>query len=129
MLILGTIYERCEVGLHHILEGLNCLQFFDTENEKEQKVKIQQEESDPKMANPNEAIPMPMGKATDSKRDSKSPPNTSRKSKKKNKKKEKEAEPEDLKELKLSKSLLSLKDGVVKNWNIHLKVGIYLFNF
>lgn len=97
------------------------MQFFDNEHEKDQKAKIQHEECDPKMANPNEAIPMPMGKAGTQTRDSKSPTSSFKKSKKKNKKKEIEPEPEDLKELKLSKSLLSLKDGVVKNWNIHLK--------
>ena len=87
--ISGTIKERCLAALEHVCYGLECLQYFPTndnteEEEKEaevqEKVKKQYEESHLNMAKPFEAIPMPY---------------TSLKEKEKEKEKEKDVEREE----------------------------------
>ncbi|BET01607.1 Chromosome 10 open reading frame 137 [Nesidiocoris tenuis] len=53
------IEERCRNALNHICEGLKCLQYFESPSQKLGKEK----EAEPKMANPNQAIPMPFDQA------------------------------------------------------------------
>ncbi|XP_014273800.1 erythroid differentiation-related factor 1 isoform X1 [Halyomorpha halys] len=48
--IVGTVEERCISALQHVLEGLDCLQYFKVNHDTKE---------EPKMANPSEAIPMP----------------------------------------------------------------------
>ncbi|KAF6198904.1 hypothetical protein GE061_006927 [Apolygus lucorum] len=50
------IEERCKHSLHHVCEGVDCLQYFDSMSAKSAK---DGPEEEPKMANPFEPIPMP----------------------------------------------------------------------
>lgn len=53
--IVGSIEERCKASLQHVLEGLDCLQYFKINSEKD----ADKTKEEPKMANPSEPIPMP----------------------------------------------------------------------
>lgn len=151
--LIGDIEERCEVALQHIADGLNCLQYFDSSEEQknrekemeEEKRKIYHEEThpnlaksddpiplpysplipEPKTANPNEAIPMTW------KRDSKNPQENEagkRASKKKSKRKlEKKIVIADgtSNEIDARSLLLKGEIGVIKSWNVHLKVLLF----
>lgn len=67
--ITGTIEERCLSGLEHVSHGLECLQYFPTEDsndeeqkkaeEEREKEKQRYEETHPNVAKPFQAIPMP----------------------------------------------------------------------
>ncbi|XP_032675397.1 erythroid differentiation-related factor 1 [Odontomachus brunneus] len=66
--ISGTIEERCLSGLEHVTYGLECLQYFPTEDnsdeeqkkaEEHEKEKREYEEMHPNVAKPFQAIPMP----------------------------------------------------------------------
>ncbi|KAG7190566.1 hypothetical protein KM043_006659 [Ampulex compressa] len=66
--ISGTVEERCLSALEHVSQGLECLQYFPTEEnmeedqeraEEEEKQKKVYEESHQNMAKPFQAIPMP----------------------------------------------------------------------
>lgn len=66
--ITGTIEERCQSGLEHVTHGLECLQYFPTEDssdeeqkkaEEREKEKRRYEEAHPNVAKPFQAIPMP----------------------------------------------------------------------
>lgn len=66
--ISGTIEERCLSGLEHVTHGLECLQYFPTEDnsdeeqrraEEREKEKREYEETHPNVAKPFQAIPMP----------------------------------------------------------------------
>lgn len=69
----GTVDERCSSALQYIADGLNCLQYFSMneaklakereEIEKQtEKMRIIQEEQNPNMAKPYQAIPLPYEK-------------------------------------------------------------------
>lgn len=71
--IVGNVTERCMVALHHIVIGLDCLQYFNTQSEEkltqeekiakeEEKRKIILEELNPNMAKSYQAIPLPYEK-------------------------------------------------------------------
>lgn len=66
----GSLDERCASALHYIANGLNCLQYFTMTEEKlskereeiakqTEKMRIIQEEQNPNMAKPYQAIPLP----------------------------------------------------------------------
>lgn len=59
----GSLEERCQDCLEHILNGLKCLKFFktsvDAKTEKEKKDRIVIEEQNLNMARPGQAIPLP----------------------------------------------------------------------
>ncbi|XP_017791827.1 PREDICTED: erythroid differentiation-related factor 1 isoform X2 [Habropoda laboriosa] len=66
--ISGTVEERCLAALEHVYCGLECLQYFPTEDnseedrneeEEKEKEKRQYEENHLNMAKPFQAIPMP----------------------------------------------------------------------
>lgn len=66
--ISGPIEERCLSGLEHVTHGLECLQYFPTEDnsdeeqkkaEEREKEKREYEETHPNVAKPFQAIPMP----------------------------------------------------------------------
>lgn len=66
--ISGTLEERCLSGLEHVTHGLECLQYFSTEDnsdeeqkraEEREKEKREYEETHPNVAKPFQAIPMP----------------------------------------------------------------------
>lgn len=141
------VKERCMMALNHIAEGLSCLQFFSQTEEKltkekkemddeNEKRKIILEELNPKMAEPFVPIPLPyetlkpeaqeinknkaipMGWKTNEL--PLSPSATNRKGKKKKKKNKKQTageRGEDDRAL-----LLKGKSGVIKSWNVHLKL-------
>lgn len=71
--IVGNVTERCMVALQHIVNGLDCLQYFNTQTEEklsqeekiakeEEKRKIILEELNPNMAKSYQAIPLPYEK-------------------------------------------------------------------
>lgn len=71
--IVADIYERCQVALRHIADGLECLQYFSLNEDKlskekeeiakiEEKRKIILEELNPNMAKSHQAIPLPYEK-------------------------------------------------------------------
>lgn len=120
---LGNVKERCNEALQNIIEGLGCLEFFESESSmsKERKKEMEQiisEELNPRLANPD--IPIPMGW---------NKPEGSRKPKRKSKKSESQAaEPGTSKESEVkvdSKSLLMKGAPNVKTWNTHLKVLLF----
>lgn len=153
--LTGTLEERCEIALKHIIQGLGCLQFFKNEsttNEEKkldsEKEKILHEEQNPNMAKPFNPIPLPYEPLSQPKEakivdpteiipmpwtpkecDAKS----NKKSKKKQKKQIKHSEnvkmlpDKAVDEYKLdSKSLILHKtDGVIKNWSVHLKILLF----
>lgn len=55
--MLKTLSERCKAALHHVSEGLQCLQYFPL-NKPEEKAR-KKKQGEPHFANPNEPIPMP----------------------------------------------------------------------
>ena len=68
--ISGTAEERCLAALEHVCHGLECLQYFPTEDsceeeqkkmeeEEEERKRKEYEETHPNMAKPFQAIPMP----------------------------------------------------------------------
>lgn len=66
--ISGAIEERCLSGLEHVTHGLECLQYFPTEDnsdeeqkkaQEHEKEKREYEEMHPNVAKPFQAIPMP----------------------------------------------------------------------
>lgn len=68
--LVASVDERCSTALEHISQGLSCLQFFNTNEEKfikesearakdEEKQKIIHEEQNPNMAKPFKPIPLP----------------------------------------------------------------------
>lgn len=69
--LTGTIDERCFNALQHIINGLNCLQYFSVSEEKlnkeKEKEKIILEELNPNMAKRYQAIPLPYEKIEGSK--------------------------------------------------------------
>ncbi|XP_003701400.1 erythroid differentiation-related factor 1 [Megachile rotundata] len=76
--ISGTIKERCLAALEHVCVGLECLQYFPTNDsveeeqkkaEAQEKEKKQYEETHLNMAKPFEAIPMPYSSLKDNKKD------------------------------------------------------------
>lgn len=71
--LTGELNERCSNALQHILNGLNCLQYFSASEEKlnkeKEKERIIQEELNPNMAKRYQAIPLPYEKIKESKID------------------------------------------------------------
>lgn len=71
--LIGTVDERCSMALQYIANGLNCLQYFSMSEAKlakereeihkqAEKMRIIQEEQNPNMAKPYQAIPLPYEK-------------------------------------------------------------------
>lgn len=124
-LLLGNVQERCEESLKHIISGLDCLKYFESEasmaqEKQKQKEKIIQEELNPKLANPDVPIPMGWNEKPDNS-------HINKRSKKKSKNGEGEAGPSTTSnEVQLdSKSLLMKGAPNVKTWNTHLKVLLF----
>lgn len=121
-LSLGTVKERCALALENIISGLSCLKYFESESsmaqeKQKEKEKIIQEELNPKLANPDVAIPMGWSRKDASE--------GSKKSKKKPKKGESPTDI-DITGVQLdSKSLLMKGAPNVKTWNTHLKVLLF----
>ncbi|CRL02229.1 CLUMA_CG015066, isoform A [Clunio marinus] len=123
-LTLGDLQERCELALENVISGLNCLQYFESESaiareKQKEKEQIIHEEQNPKLANPDVAIPMGWSHKN----------GESSKKKKKSKKDEHHTEKETTQnsnEVQLdSKSLLMKGAPNVKTWNTHLKVLLF----
>ncbi|XP_043265831.1 erythroid differentiation-related factor 1 [Colletes gigas] len=78
--IAGSVEERCLAALEHVCHGLQCLQYFPTENiSDEERIKGNQngketeyEETHLNMAKPFQAIPMPYTALKDEKEDTES---------------------------------------------------------
>lgn len=147
--ITADVKERCMMSLHHIAEGLSCLQFFSQTEEKltkekkqldkeNEKRKIILEELNPKMAEPSIPIPLPyetlkpeaqqintnkaipMGWKTEVASSSTSSA-ANRKGKKKKKKNKKTTNVDERNEDGRA-LLLKGKSGVIQSWNVHLKL-------
>ncbi|XP_055603523.1 erythroid differentiation-related factor 1-like [Uranotaenia lowii] len=152
--LLGETNERCEIALQHIADGLSCLQYFDSSEEQknrekekaEEKRQIYHEEThpnmaksedpiplpyspinpEPKMANPSETIPM-IWKSTSEKQEMVNG-TTKKGAKKKNKRKnEKKDVPsvDPSNEVDTRSLLLKGQIGVIKSWNVHLKILLF----
>ncbi|XP_017889932.1 erythroid differentiation-related factor 1 [Ceratina calcarata] len=78
--ISGSIEERCLAALDHVYHGLECLQYFPTEDTSEEEEKEKErkkfEEENPNMAQPFQAIPMPYTSLKDEKKSSEPEINT-----------------------------------------------------
>ncbi|KZC11110.1 Erythroid differentiation-related factor 1 [Dufourea novaeangliae] len=78
--ISGTVEERCLSALEHVCQGLECLQYFPTEdNSEEDRNNVEEEEKKKKyeeahlnMAKPFQAIPMPYSPLKDDKKETES---------------------------------------------------------
>lgn len=57
--LTGSVKERCDMALKNILKGLDCLQYFESNEEQILRDKIRHEADNPKMAKPNQPIPLP----------------------------------------------------------------------
>ncbi|XP_062565937.1 erythroid differentiation-related factor 1 isoform X2 [Armigeres subalbatus] len=152
--LIGEIEERCENALQHIADGLSCLQYFDSseeiknkEKEKaEEKRQIYHEETHPNMAKSDDAIPLPysplnpepefahsdeaipMGWKEDDKCQETEIEFSRRGAKKKSKRKiEKKRVVLDgtTSEVDARSLLLKGEIGVIKSWNIHLKILLF----
>lgn len=145
----GTIEERCLSGLEHIMYGLECLQYFPTDdnNDEEQKnaeeyekEKRKYEEMHPNIAKPFQAIPMPYAPLNQQDKNAtseKSSENNSPAHKKKHKQRKKKNEKNITKEVASVNALLckpktetlptwhapKKRDNIC--WNAHLKILLY----
>lgn len=145
----GTIEERCLSGLEHVMYGLECLQYFPTDdnNDEEQKnaeeyekEKRKYEEMHPNVAKPFQAIPMPYAPLNQQDKNAtseKSLENNSPTHKKKNKQRKKKNEKNITKEVASVNALLckpktetlptwhapKKRDNIC--WNAHLKILLY----
>ncbi|XP_053693894.1 erythroid differentiation-related factor 1 [Sabethes cyaneus] len=153
--LVGDIEERCEVALQHIADGLSCLQYFDSSEEQkcrekekaEEKRKIYHEETHPNLAKSDDPIPLPycplnpapqmadsdvpipMGWKPDTNGSNTKSCEVGKKvSKKKNKRKtdKKKAIADDTStEIDARSLLLKGEMGVIKSWNVHLKILLF----
>ncbi|XP_076164566.1 erythroid differentiation-related factor 1 [Ptiloglossa arizonensis] len=141
--ISGTVEERCLAALEHVYRGLECLQYFPTEDssddeeriraeekekeeqeEKEEKEEKEYEETHLNMAKPFQAIPMPCTplrdekKKTDSEASSlnSSPTHKKKFKPKKNKKIEKVILKEEPSENKATALLCKVKAETIPTW-------------
>ncbi|XP_040176129.1 erythroid differentiation-related factor 1 [Anopheles arabiensis] len=165
--LLCSTAERCNIALQHIVDGLQCLQYFDNyeeqkqrEKEKEaERQKIVHEETHPNMAKSDNAIPLPyqplrpepcpvdpakiipMGwkegcagaqEEKDSERNGKA---GKKRSKRKDAEKQRksggggsnkpDAGPDRAPEADPRALLLKGQIGVIKSWNVHLKILLF----
>ncbi|KAL9697588.1 hypothetical protein quinque_001029 [Culex quinquefasciatus] len=150
--LVGGIEERCEIALQHIVDGLSCLQYFDSSEEQknrekekaEEKRKIYHEEThpnlaksedpiplpysplrpEPEMANPDEPIPMAWREDAEGPRECAAKKQLKKKSKRKIEKKRVTADGTGT-EIDARSLLLKGEIGVVKSWNVHLKILLF----
>lgn len=147
--ISGTVEERCLFGLEHVIHGLDCLQYFPTDegNDEEQKKaeeyekeKRKYEEMHPNVAQPFQAIPMPYTPLNQQDKNVTSEKNLENHSpahKKKNKQRKKKNEKTITKEIANVNALLykpktetlptwhTPKENDNIFWNAHLKTLLY----
>lgn len=139
--ISSNVEERCFEALENIIQGLSCLQYFSSTEEKltkereeiakqEERIRIIHEEQNPNMARSYQAIPLPyenlqpktvmVETMVDSSTETKT--NKSKKSKR-NRKKSQSAQNNAIdSNLAKSQSLLLKPTGVIYSWNVHLKL-------
>lgn len=138
--LTGTVDERCAIALQYIANGLDCLQYFSKSEEKlskereeiakqQEKIRIIQEEQNPNMARPYQAIPLPYEKlkqnlSAESKEvaDKKNGDKESKSMRKNSqtvvpKKKSQAKEGEDEQQL-----LSKCRPPIIQSWNVHLKL-------
>ncbi|XP_054259203.1 erythroid differentiation-related factor 1 isoform X2 [Macrosteles quadrilineatus] len=99
--LVGSVQERCQQALHHVVAGLQCLPYFEIAPQPQPKSDHGERNSDetssndqhePKMAQSHQPIPMPYTcLASDQPKTSKNGPVTNTLPKKKNKKKKNES--------------------------------------
>lgn len=134
--ISGTLDERCQHALSHVIGGLECLQYFPSHDEdaEELKKKVEQarkreEEDNPTMAKPFQAIPMPYAKLND---DTQTKIKSDKKSKKRSKNSRKLEMTESVSDALLLKPTAEAiptwqepdrSDNA--SWNVHLKTLLY----
>jgi hypothetical protein len=121
--LTGDVVERSQKGLYHIYEGLECLQFFELVGEEAvppketspdtAKEQILHEELNPNMAKSYQPIPLPY-------KQEEGWVKTPTSSKTKRPKVAETGDSEDAQKL-----LIKSTSGVVKSWNIHLKVLLF----
>ncbi|KAK2586143.1 hypothetical protein KPH14_001413 [Odynerus spinipes] len=150
--ITGSVEERCLTALEHVAQGLECLKYFPTEESSDEEQKKTEEseqerkkyeETNPNMAKPFQAIPMPYASLNQEKGNESgeasqnNSPNHKRKNKQKKKKSEKFITKEDTPANKDMKSWLckpksetlpiwqAPKKSDNVSWNAHLKTLLY----
>uniref|UniRef100_A0A182P9L4 Erythroid differentiation-related factor 1 n=1 Tax=Anopheles epiroticus TaxID=199890 RepID=A0A182P9L4_9DIPT len=164
--LLCDTVERCNIALQHIVDGLQCLQYFDSyeeqkqrEKEKEaERQKIVHEETHPNMAKPDNAIPLPyqplrpeapavdpeevipMGWKDGENAPAVKDPEAGKTGKDKKRSKRKDAEKQKkgaigkqnsgtaadrAQEVDPRALLLKGQIGVIKSWNVHLKILLF----
>ncbi|XP_076758545.1 erythroid differentiation-related factor 1 [Xylocopa sonorina] len=151
--ISGTIEERCLTALDHVCHGLECLQYFPTEDnfeeerkeeEEKEKEKRLYEENNLKMAKPFQAIPMPYTSLKEDKKEvesevtpiNHSPTHKKKLKQKKAKKAEKIVSKTEVQENEAKALLRKLKAETLPtwqapkksdniSWNAHLKTLLY----
>lgn len=142
--ISGNAEERCSVALECIVNGLNCLQYFSSTEEKfskekeefakqEEKFRIIHEEQNPNMARPHLAIPLPYENLKEKvvETEPEVPAETSlekargtkTKKGKRDRKKSTTLQRESVDDEDKTQSLMpKAPAGVIQSWNVHLKM-------
>ncbi|XP_036151294.1 erythroid differentiation-related factor 1 isoform X2 [Monomorium pharaonis] len=146
----GTVEERCLSGLEHVTHGLECLQYFPTDDSSDEerkkteeceKQRRQYEEMHPNVAKPFQAIPMPYTPLNQDKNATceKNSENHSPAHKKKNKQRKKKSEKNVTKEIEVANVNALLckpktetlptwqapKKSDNRSWSAHLKTLLY----
>ncbi|XP_054016507.1 erythroid differentiation-related factor 1 [Hylaeus anthracinus] len=151
--ISGTVEERCLAALEHVCHGLQCLQYFPTEDipneeqtraDEKAKEEKEYEETHLNMAKPFQAIPMPYTSLRDKKKDTESvgnsvnsSPNHKKKLKSRKNKKSEDLISKEKPSHNEAKALLckvkaetlptwqAPKKSDNVSWNAHLKILLY----
>lgn len=136
----GSVDERCAIALQNIADGFNCLQYFSSTEEKltkekeeiakqEEKIRIIQEEQNPNMAKPYQAIPLPyeqLHKRISSKNITQTAKKTKRSRKKSQSSGGSHKSNKNLPQSEIPDTVQSLsvkcQSGLIKSWNVHLKL-------
>lgn len=131
----ANVGERCQIALQYIANGLDCLQYFSMTEEKlskereeiakqAEKMRIIQEEQNPTMARPYQAIPLPYEKLSTEKNfiTENTVEKEDDKSRKQNKKKSHAKKSAPKAEESKQPLLSRCPSSSIPSWNIHLKL-------
>lgn len=134
----GSVEERCDIALQYIANGLGCLQYFSSTEEKlakerediakqQEKMRIIQEEQNPNMVRSYQAIPLPYEQLRRTSSDASqcvvAIPKEQRKSAKRNRSKSETVAPPKQSIGDAAKSMaLKCQAGSIQSWNVHLKL-------
>lgn len=135
--LCGTVDERCASALQYIADGLNCLQYFSMneaklakereEIEKQtERMRIIQEEQNPTMAKPYQAIPLPYERIRQNREAEATPSTSTSCDTKEQSHRKSNSEPSTSAGAgaasKAGQLFVDKPQPAVKSWNVHLKL-------